>query len=333
MKKETLASIAKRTGFSITTVSRVLCGNAAKYRICKATEEIIVQEARRCAYTPAALAQKLRTKSTKTIGLLVPSVSNPYFADLASGIITELDRNGYLTIVMDTMESETKMVDNARSLAQRNIDGIIAVPCGDNPVALERINKDVPVVLVDRFYSSSALPYVTTNNYKGSVGACDVLLSRGYKKIVCIQGELSSGPNRERVRGYFDTMKRAGLEEIISVVGNEFSIQNGYLETKLLLNKRDSFDAIFALSNTIVLGAMKAIREVGLRIPEDIAIISFDDNMYMEYLTPTITRVSQPVGDMAKLAAKILLDRINNPTDNRVSQLKLSPSIIYGASV
>lgn len=333
MKKETLASIAERTGFSITTVSRVLCGNAAKYRICKTTEEIIVQEARRCAYTPVALAQKLRTKSTKTIGLLVPSVSNPYFADLASGIITELDRNGYLTIVMDTMESETKMVDNARSLAQRNIDGIIAVPCGDNPVALERINQDVPVVLVDRFYSSSSLPYVTTNNYKGSVEACDVLLSRGYKKIVCIQGELSSGPNRERVRGYFDTMKRAGLEEIISVVGNEFSIQNGYLETKLLLNKKDSFDAIFALSNTIVLGAMKAIREVGLRIPEDVAIISFDDNMYMEYLTPALTRVSQPVGDMAKLAAKILLDRINNPTDNRVSQLKLSPSIIYGASV
>ena len=263
----------------------------------------------------------------------MPSVSNPYFADLASGIITELDRNGYLTIVMDTMENETKMVDNARSLAQRNIDGIIAVPCGDNPVALERINQDVPVVLVDRFYSTSALPYVTTNNYKGSIEACDALLSRGYKKIVCIQGELSSGPNRERVRGYLDTMKRAGLEEIISVVGNEFSIQNGYLETKLLLNKRDSFDAIFALSNTIVLGAMKAIREVGLRIPEDIAIISFDDNMYMEYLTPAITRVSQPVGDMAKLAAKILLDRINNPTDNRVSQLKLSPSIIYGASV
>ena len=128
-------------------------------------------------------------------------------------------------------------------------------------------------------------------------------------------------------------MKVAGLEDVTSVVGNEFSIQNGYLETKLLLNKKESIDAIFALSNTIVLGAMKAIREVGLRIPEDIAIVSFDDNMYMEYLTPALTRVSQPVGDMAKLAARILLDRINNPADIRISQLKLSPSIIYGASV
>lgn len=220
-----------------------------------------------------------------------------------------------------------------RSLVQRNIDGIIAVPCGDNPVALERINQNIPVVLVDRFYSSSDLPYVTTNNYNGSVEACDVLLSRGYKKIVCIQGKLSSGPNRERVRGYYDTMKRAGLEDNTFVVGNEFSIQNGYLETKLLLDKGESIDAIFALSNTIVLGALKAIREVGLKIPEDIAVISFDDNMYMEYLTPALTRVSQPVGDMAKLAARILLDRINNPTDSRVSQLKLSPSIIFGASV
>lgn len=135
------------------------------------------------------------------------------------------------------------------------------------------------------------------------------------------------------MRGYYDTMKRAGLEDNTFVVGNEFSIQNGYLETKLLLDKGESIDAIFALSNTIVLGALKAIREVGLKIPEDIAVISFDDNMYMEYLTPALTRVSQPVGDMAKLAARILLDRINNPTDSRVSQLKLSPSIIFGASV
>lgn len=333
MKKETLSSISARTGFSITTVSRVLSGNALKYRISPKTAAVVLAEAKRCEYVPSALAQSLRTKKSKTIGLLLPSVSNPFFADMASVIIAELDKLGYMTIVVDTMESEVRMVDNARALIHRNVDGIIAVPCGDSPVALERIEKDVPVVLVDRYYPNTRLSYVTTNNFKGSFDACKLLISKGYKRIVCIQGELWSTPNKERVSGYMSAMRESGLEEEAMVVGNEFSSQNGYLETKLLMSIPSKPDAIFALSNTIALGALKAVREVGMRVPKDVALLSFDDNAYMDYMTPSITRVSQPVDDMAKLSVKILLDSIKNPDRKKSSQLALSATILQGESI
>ncbi len=333
MKKETLSSISARTGFSITTVSRVLSGNALKYRISPKTAAVVLAEAKRCEYVPSALAQSLRTKKSKTIGLLLPSVSNPFFADMASVIIAELDKLGYMTIVVDTMESEVRMVDNARALIHRNVDGIIAVPCGDSPVALERIEKDVPVVLVDRYYPNTRLSYVTTNNFKGSFDACKLLISKGYKRIVCIQGELWSTPNKERVSGYMSAMRESGLEEEAMVVGNEFSSQNGYLETKLLMSIPSRPEAIFALSNTIALGALKAVREVGMRVPKDVALLSFDDNAYMDYMTPSITRVSQPVDDMAKLSVKILLDSIKNPDRKKSSQLALSATILQGESI
>lgn len=333
MKKETLSSISRRTGFSITTVSRVLSGNALKYRISPKTAAVVLAEAKRCEYVPSALAQSLRTKKSKMIGLLLPSVSNPFFADMASVIIAELDKFGYMTIVVDTMESEVRMVDNARALIHRNVDGIIAVPCGDSPVALERIEKDVPVVLVDRYYPNTRLSYVTTNNFKGSFDACKLLISKGYKRIVCIQGELWSTPNKERVSGYMSAMRESGLEEEAMVVGNEFSSQNGYLETKLLMSIPSRPEAIFALSNTIALGALKAVREVGMRVPKDVALLSFDDNAYMDYMTPSITRVSQPVDDMAKLSVKILLDSIKNPDRKKSSQLALSATILQGESI
>lgn len=334
MKKETLTTISERTGFSITTISRVLSGNAVKYRISPKTAELIIADAKKCDYTPSVLAQSLRTKRTNMVGLLLPSVSNPFFADMARVVITELDKQGYMTIVVDTMESEARMSDNAKSLIQRNVDGIIVVPCGDNPIALERIGNVVPVVLVDRIYADTALPYVTTNNYKGSFDAANLLISKGYRRIVCIQGELSSTPNKYRVSGYERAMREAELEDNIMVVGNEFSAQNGYLETKLLLNMAERPQAILALSNTIVLGALKAIREVDLSIPKDIALLSFDDNAYMDYLTPPITRVGQPVEDMAKLSVKILLDCIKNSGKRTtVSQLELSPTILLGGSI
>ena len=196
---------------------------------------------------------------------------------------------------------------------------------------LEMLSAQIPVVLIDRYYDDTSLPYVTTNNYQGGLDATRHLLSRGHTRISCIQGVQSSMPNKERVRGYVKAMEDEGLAQDIDIIGNEFSVQNGYLETKLLMSRAQRPTAIFALSNTIMLGALKAIREAGLRIPEDVALISFDNNLYMDYMTPSITRISQPVEDMAKLAVKILLDKIKGAS-NCGSQLRLSPIMVAGES-
>lgn len=331
--KVTLASISERTGVSITTVSRVLSGQSQKYRISEATQKKVLDAAQKCNYSPNIIAQNLRTKRTNTIVLIMPSVSNPYFADLSSAIISEAHRNGYTTIVTDSMEDEEKQKENIAMLLSRRVDGIIAAPCGDDPQLLEDIDKShIPVILIDRMFKESHLPYVTTNNYSGGLEATNYLIHNGHKHIACIQGVKTSMPNKKRVSGYMDALRNAELEDNAIIVGNEFSLQNGYLETQLLLNSPQRPTAIFALSNTIGLGAIKAIREAGLNIPEDISLIVFDNNIYMDYMIPPITRISQPVEEMAKLATKLLFGAIESGK-RPSTQIKLTPNLIPQESV
>lgn len=335
--KETLQTIAQRLNLSATTVSRVLGGNAEKYRISAKTQEIIMNEAMRCKYTPSMVARSLRTQRTNMIGLILPSVSNKYFADIASTVISECRHNGYTTIVMDVAEKEEFQKDCIRSLATRGVDGMIIAPCGDDPSQLEMINQEYfPVILVDRYFNDSSLSYVTANNLQGGMIAARHLISQGHSKIACIQGVIESIPNQKRVSGYKRAMTEAGLEKNIDIRGDAFSIQNGYVETKLLLSAPSSTrpTAIFALSNTIALGAVKAIKESGLRIPEDISVISFDDNIYLDYMEPPVTRVIQPVEGMAKLAVRLLFNDIGKPKDERTkSELQLATELIRRDSV
>ena len=271
--KETLVTISKRTGFAISTVSRVLNGQAEKYRISRKTVELILAEARRCDYTPSLLAKGLRMKRTNTLGLLIPQVSNPYFADIASAIIREARSHGYTVMVVDTMENEENEQEGIRTMLSRRVDGIVAVPCGRTPDHLEKVDRSVPVMLVDRSFERTSLPYVCTDNYRGGVEATRILLQRGHRRIACIQGVPHSMPNRRRVQGYLDALRQAGLQEEAIITGDAFSLENGYRQTKLAVAGPDRPTAIFALSNTILLGAVKAIRESGLRIPEDISVV------------------------------------------------------------
>lgn len=331
--KTTLDTIAENTGFSKSTISRVLNNKAHSSRISKETVEIIRKEAERCGYTPNLLAKNLRTKKAQTIGLMVPSLANPYFAEISSVIISEAKRAGYTTIVTDTMEDEDIQNESVTALLSRQVDGIIIVPCGNNPTFLEQTNEHcVPIILVDRYYENSPLPYVVTNNFQGGYLATSLLIKNGHRRIACIQGPPTATPNKRRLEGYRNALKQADMEDLSIIVGNEFSIQNGYMETKLLLNNSERPTAIFALSNTIGLGAIKAIREAGLKIPEDISLVSFDNNIYLDYLVPSITRVSQMVDEMGKLAVKLLYDSIANHRTIR-SQIELSPEMILRESV
>ena len=333
MQKETLITISERTGFSISTVSRVLSGQAKKYRISENTIGIIAAEAKRCNYIPSLLAKGLRMKKTNTVGLLVPGLENPYFANIASIVIRESKMAGYTTILVDTMESEADEREGISSLISRNVEGIIMASASHDPSWLEKIDSDnIPIVLFDRRFDNTGLPYVCTNNYQGGLEATRYLLNSGHRDILCIQGVLHSTPSQERVKGYLDALAEAGLGARAIVTGNDFSIQNGYLETKMALELSDRPSVIFALSNTILLGAVKAIREGGLKIPDDISVISFDDNIYLDYMDPAITRVSQPIDEIGSMALKMILRRIEDKQRQEL-QLQLSPHLIVRGSV
>lgn len=331
--KTTLDTIARNTGFSKSTISRVLNNKAYSSRISKETVDIILDEAERCGYTPNLVAKNLRKNHTQTIGLLVPSLSNPYFAEIASVIISEAQKCGYTTLVSDTKEDEELQNSSITTLISRPVDGIIIVPCGNNPAYLEQTNNQcIPVILVDRYYENSPLPYVVTNNFQGGCLATSLLIRNGHRDIACIQGPPTATPNKKRIEGYLSVLKENGLEDGATIVGNEFSVQNGYLETKLLLNNEKRPTAIFALSNTIGLGAIKAIREARLKIPDDISLVSYDNNMYLDYLEPSITRIGQMVDEMGKMAVKLLHESISGHKEIR-SQIELSPEMILRESV
>lgn len=332
--KETLASMAARLGCSQTTISRVLNGKGEKYRISDETVKKVLAEARRCKYSPSLLAQSLRRNKTETIGLLIPSVANPFFADMASVIISEAHARHFTTIVVDMMEDGSNQDEAIAAVLARQVDGMIVIPCAANSTLLEEVNREVvPIVLVDRYYEDVPLSYVTTNNYDGGLMATELLIANHHKHIACIQGDPETIPNRMRVKGYRQAMENAGLARNEIISGNEFSIQNGYLETKLLLDRKHRPTAIFALSNTILLGAIKAIREASLGIPDDISIISFDNNKFLDYMVPPISRVSQPVEDMAKLASKILFEKISGNNQEQITRLSLSPVLMPGSSI
>ena len=312
---------------------------------------IILDEAERCGYVPNLVAKNLRTEKSQTIGLLVPSLANPYFAEITSVIISEARRYGYTTIVADTMENENNEISSITTLLSRQVDGIITVPSGSNPTFMEQTNEYVPIILVDRHYENTSLPFVVTNNFRGGYMATSLLYRNGHRDIACIQGPPSAMPNRKRVEGYLSVLKENGMEDRAVVVGNEFSVQNGYLETKLLLNReqRPSVQngyletklllnreqrptAIFALSNNIGMGVIKAVREAGLRIPDDISLVSFDNYLYLDFLEPAITRVGQMVDEMGKMAVKLLNESISNHKEIK-SQIELSPEMILRDSV
>ncbi len=333
MKKETLSTISRRTGFSISTISRVLSGKAEQYRICENTVRTIREEAKKCHYSPDVVARSLRTRKTYTIGLLVPEIQNPFFANISSIVIQKAKEKGYNIIVADSMEKEENEIQAIQDFVSRKVDGMIVVPVGQNPGYLEEINRSTPVILIDRYYNNTDLQYVCSDNYAGACMATEHLISKGYRNITVIQGVNASTTNQERIRGHLSALRKYDTVNT-EIHGDSFSIENGYRIAKQAISSGSVPDAIFAFSNTIMLGALKAIKEAGKRIPGDIALISFDNNNYLDYLDPPVTRISQPIEKIGEIATDILIKRITGKSSEKEKSQchKIAPDLILGKS-
>ncbi|WP_073003273.1 LacI family DNA-binding transcriptional regulator [Mariniphaga anaerophila] len=331
-QKVNITDIAQKTGLSTTTVSRVLSGKAKQYRIGKKSQQKVEEAAKEMHYVPNHFAANLRTGKSNTVALILPSLSNPFFASIASEINAEIRRFGYIAIISDSDENPDIEKMELEQLRGRNIEGLVIAPCGDQAEYIKSLNdRGMPVICFDRYFEDLDIPYVSTDNFMGAQIATQHLIDKGHESIACIQGVRSSTPNRLRVKGFVETMENAGLKKH-SVVGDDFTVQNGYLETKLLLRQSKRPTAILTLSNTIALGCMKAIKEEGIRIPEDISLITFDEHPYLDYLSTPLSCVAQPVSDISKIAIKFLFAKINN-AEFEPSQVLLRPELKIKESV
>ena len=330
MSKNTILSISEQTGYSVSTVSRVLSGKAARSRISQRAIEIIQAEAKRVNYTPNLLAQGLRTSRTYTIGLTVPGIDNPFFATLASTVIENLKLAGYHTLLADSLENPKDFEKSLVMFRSRSVDGIIAVPVGNATPQIEEITSAIPTVLIDRYFEGTKLPYICTDNYAGGFMATEYLINRSFRRILSIQGVTESTPSRERARGFLDAIAAHSDKSIeYAIVGDAFSVENGYDQVKRLFSEGISYDAVFAYSSTILLGAIRAFRELGINVPGQVGIISFDNNGFLDFLDPAITRVEQPLCDIGRVASGVLVDLIEDRSLDRLPvQRLIAPTLV-----
>ena len=331
-QKVSIVDIAKTAGVSISTVSRVLNGKAEEFRISKKSEQKVKETARRLNYVPNQFAANLKSGKSNTIALIIPSLSNPFFADIASEINAEIRNRGYITIIGDSDESTDIENEELLQMQSRNIEGLLIVPCSQNWKSIKKLHdRGIPVVCMDRYFEDQDIPYVSTDNYEGAVMATKHLIEQGHTNIACIQGVQHSVPNKLRIQGYQDAMVSSGIKDY-HISGDEFSVENGYKETKLLLQLKERPTAIFTLSNNIAMGCMKALREENVNIPEDMSLITFDDHPYLDYLATPLTCITQPTREICRLAVKYLFFMLANK-EIKTRQVLLKPELKYRRSI
>lgn len=333
----TIKEIADKLGISVSTVSRVLNGVGRKYRISQNTIDLVKKTAEEYNFKPNELARGLRLKKTFTLGLLVPDIGNPFFGRIASTLEKAAREYGYSTIICASDEKTTSEKKALDILLNRMVDGILASPIGiDHTHFLKAYKEGTPLVLIDRYFMNTEMPYVTFDDEHGAYDASKLLLDNGHKKIACIQGLVETTSNVHRLNGYKKALKEYDISfDPEMVVGEDFSEMNGYNQAKLLLSrsKEKRPTAIFSFSNLITIGILKAFKEDNIDIPKDISIVSFDEQEYSELLYTPITTVIHTSKEMSQKALEILLEQINSKDRKTNQNIVFPTSLVIRESV
>jgi len=331
----TLNDVARKVGVSVSTVSRVLNSKSDKYRISRVTRERVIKVAAELNYRPNQLARGLRLQRTHAIGLVIPDISNPFFAHVAKNIQIQSYKLGYTLIVCNTNENQETEIEQVDLLRSKGVDGFIVMPVGlESKHIQELLDDNVPLVLLDRCFEDLETNSILVDNYEGAFKVTEYIIRNGHRRIAIIQGLINTSTNNHRVNGYKDALRKYGIpisENLI--VGKDFGKENGFIETKLLLKQSNPPTAIFSSSDLITLGALEAIYEEKLNIPDDISIVSFDDIDFAPYLVSPLTVVSQPRNMIGEMAVKLLLDDIRLEGKGEKKRIVLKPTLILRKSV
>lgn len=331
----TLKDIAYKSGFSTSIVSRVLNKKSAAYRISKETEKRVLKTAKELNYRPNQLAVGLRLKKTHTLGLIAPDLSNPFFAYIIKSAQRVAHQFGYTLVVCDTDENLQLEIDHVNMLWNKGIDGLVIMPVGQKSAHLEALVKEgAPVVVVDRSFDGFPASTVEVDNYSGAYDAVEHLIKHGHRRIAIIQGLPDTRTSKGRLQGYIDALRKNSipLDESL-MVGRDFREENGYIEAKFLLHSSRPPTALFTTSDLITLGALQAIFESGLNIPEDISVVAFDDLESADFFRCPITTVAQPKENIGEMAVKLLIEQITMEGRFEPRHILLKPTLIVRESV
>lgn len=326
IKKEiTIYDIAKRLNFSPSTVSRALNNNGS---ISGKTVKLIKEEAERMGYRPNTIAASLRNSKSKTIGIMIARINRPFIASLISGIEERARKEGYNVIISQSNDNYENEVNNAKALYDSRIMGLIAslsMETTDYGHFQRFLKQGIPIVFVDRVPKDFPSYQVIIDNYSASYKATKHLIDQGCKRIAHFAGAQHRNVYEERRKGYEDALREFGLpvEEELIVVCETLSFEEGRKETKRLLKMRNPPDGIFSANDTAAVSAILYAKKHGVRVPQDLAIIGFNDDPIAAIVDPGLSTVTHPASKMGKIAAQRILEHANNIKDDEVTEVTI----------
>ncbi|WP_338391659.1 LacI family DNA-binding transcriptional regulator [Fulvitalea axinellae] len=320
-KKTSLSDIAKALDVSTTLVSLVLNGKAKEHRISQRMCEKVKAKAKELNYVPNHLARGLRTGKTNTLGLIVADIANPFFAKLSRAVEDEADKHGLKVIFGSSDENAEKSAELIRIFQDRQMDGIIVAAAEKTEDQIEELlETKTPVVLVDRYFPDLNVDLVAVDNYQASFNAVEHLVSQGHKRIgmIGIRGDIYHLQKREE--GFRDGLKAHGLEENDDWIRftsswKEFSEISEQLEHILSSPERPT--ALFLAKNHLGVGALEYFQNKGIRVPEDMAIVSFDDSETFRLASTPVTAVEQPIEQLGREAVKLVVEKVKGKVENK----------------
>jgi DNA-binding LacI/PurR family transcriptional regulator len=306
----TMAEVAREAGVSVATVSRLLNKQGT---VSPQTAERVYAAIQKLAYEPNLLARNFRKSESRVILILAPNVTNPYYAHILSGIGDAAAALGYAALIFTTGDDPAREREALEMLKKHRADGAILIASDMGCHWLMEYADRYPIVQCSEYDPDVDIPHVSIDNYQASQESMEFLIALGHRRIAMISAENAYISTRLRVNAYRDTLARHGIaprEDYIAPASHDYSFKSGKLRAKELLGMNPRPTAIFCISDTLALGAITAAKELGLRVPEDVTVVGFDDVEHTTMLHPYITTVAQPCYELGKQSAHLLYARM-----------------------
>ncbi|ALB64646.1 Ribose operon repressor [Cronobacter condimenti 1330] len=326
-----MKDVARLAGVSTSTVSHVI--NKDRF-VSEAIRARVEEAIRTLNYAPSALARSLKLNQTRTIGMLITASSNPFYSELVRGVERSCFERGYSLVLCNTEGDEQRMNRNLETLLQKRVDGLLLL-CTEthqpSPAIMTRYPA-IPTVMMDWSPFDGDSDVIQDNSLLGGDIATTHLIDKGYTRIACVTGPLDKTPARQRLEGYRTAMRRAGLPvpEGYEVTG-DFEFAGGLRAMQSLLDLPEPPQAVFMGNDAMAVGAYQALYQAGLRIPQDIALVGYDDIELASYMTPPLTTIHQPKDELGELAIDVLIHRMAQP-ELQQQRLQLTPVLMARGS-
>lgn len=329
----TMKDIARQTGLGLATISRYLNGGKVKEQNRKAIETAISE----LDFTVNEFARSLKTSKSKTIGVIIPELNSTFVATIITIIEDILRKSGYGVIICDCNTNEELEKEAVHFLVRKNVDGIINMPVGkDGSHLTPAFEKDIPVVLFDRTIRSleKSVDSIVVDNVQAAETATRCLIDNGHRKIGIIVGPGDVYTSHQRLIGYKQAFEKSGLEYDSSFISfGEYTVHGGHESINKLLAAHSDMTAVFVTNYEMTLGAIIAINEAGIKLPNELSVIGFDNLELSKVVKPRLTIITQPLEEIGEQAAAKMLDRLSGNREPAQGVITLPTRLEPGESV